>query len=146
MIVLDTTVLAYAAGSDHPLRAPAQQLLVQAAWLRATTTVEVIQEFAHVHARRRPRATVARLAEAYVDVLRPLLVVSEPTVRAGLALFEQHERLGAFDCVLAAAAIERAATLVSADRAFAGVTGLEVVVPDAAGVARLLESRPPSQS
>ena len=61
MILLDTTVLVYAVGDAHPLRQPCRQLVeaVRDAHLRATTTTEVIQEFAHVRSRRRPRHDAA---------------------------------------------------------------------------------------
>ncbi len=140
MILLDTTVLVYAAGAEHAYRDPCAALLtaVEAGRIHATTTVEVIQEFGHVHGRRRPRAVVAALARAYVDLLRPLLVVDEFVLREGLGLFEGHGRVGAFDAVLAAAALSQAATLVSVDRAFSTVAGLHQVVPNHVGVAELL--------
>jgi len=79
VIVLDTTVLVYAVGSEHPYRDPCRQLL-----------------------------------------------------------FERHE-LGCFDAVLAATAQEAgAAALVSADVAYGGVPRLNHVLPDKAGVDRLL--------
>jgi predicted nucleic acid-binding protein len=82
MIVLDTTVLVYAKGADHPLRAPCREL-------------------------------IAALASG--------------------------ELAGAFDAVLAAAAIEiGASALVSADAAFGVVSAVTHVTPDAAGVASLL--------
>lgn len=127
MIVLDTTVLVYAIGSDHTLREPARELFAGIAdgTLRATTTPEAIQEFAHVRARRRDRADAAALAESYADLLSPLLEVGEADLRAGLRLFRKHRELGAFDAVLAAAADRTGASLlISADRAFATVTGL----------------------
>ena len=127
MIVLDTTVLVYAVGDDHALRDPARSLLAAAAdgSLRATTTPEAIQEFAHVRARRRDRVDAAALAEGYADLLSPLLEVGEADLREGLRLFERSDTLGAFDAVFAAVALRAgAATLVSADRAFAGVRGL----------------------
>ena len=130
MIVLDTTVLVYAVGDDHALRDPARSLLAAAAdgSLRATTTPEAIQEFAHVRARRRERADAAALAEGYADLLRPLLEVGEADLREGLRLFRRNAALGAFDAVLAAVALRAGATtLVSADRAFAGVRGLTFV-------------------
>lgn len=54
MIVLDTTVLVYATGSGYPLREPGRRLVdaVANGVLTARTTVEVIQEFMHVRARR----------------------------------------------------------------------------------------------
>jgi uncharacterized protein len=132
VIVLDTTVLAYAAGAEHPLREPCARFIAAVARgeLAATTTVEVIQEFAHVHGRRRPRTVAARLARRYAEGLAPLLVVDADVLDRGLELFERHEALGAFDAVLAAATVASGAeALVSADRAFESVGGLRFVAP-----------------
>ena len=140
MIVLDTTVLTYAVGAEHEYRDPCRDLIeaVGSGRLRATTTVEVIQEFAHVRARRRGRPDARRLASAYVDLLAPLLVSSEASLRAGLELWATSEALGAFDAVLAAVAKDTgAAALVSTDRGFVDVPGLRVLDPERA-VAALL--------
>ena len=131
MIVLDTTVLAYAVGDEHPLRAPCRQLLVAhgEGRIEAATTIEVIQEFAHVRARRRSRADAVALARHYVAAFG-LLVPTPDDLDRGLTLFEQLPALGAFDAVLAAVALERnAEALVSADRAFASVPTLRWVDP-----------------
>lgn len=143
MIVLDTTVLVYAKGADHPLRAPCRELVgaVGDGSLDATTTVEVIQEFVHVWARRRTRAQAASLARDYAELLGPLVVVGETDLLHGLALFERFEAMGAFDAVLAATTIAaRVDALVSADRGFATVAELRHVVPDVDGVASLLDA------
>ncbi len=142
MIVLDTTVLVYAKGDTHPLRDPCRELISAIANrdLEATTTVEAIQEFVHVRARRRGRSDAAKLASDYIELLSPLLTVSGEHLRQGLSIFESSERLGAFDAALAAAALSIGAPrLISADTAFASVPGLHHVVPDAAGVAGILE-------
>ena len=127
MIVLDTTVLVYAVGDEHWLRSSAQRLVeaIEQGQMHATTTPEAIQEFVHVRARRRDRRDAARIGSAYAALLSPLLQVSEDHLGAGLKLFERHERLGAFDAVLAAASLaEGAEALVSADRAFAEIRRL----------------------
>jgi predicted nucleic acid-binding protein len=127
VIVLDTTVLVYAVGDDHALREPARSLFraVEEGAVQATTTVEAIQEFVHVRARRRDRADAAALGRAYATLLSPLLQPGEDDLEKGLRLFERAERLGPFDGVLAAAAIAaKADALVSADRAFDDVRGL----------------------
>jgi len=50
----------------------------------------------------------------------------------GLELFGRSERLGALDCVLVETAKRGGiGTLVSADRAFAGVDGIELLDPTA---------------
>lgn len=141
MIVLDTTVLVYAVGSEHPLRQPCRDLIdsIAAGRVMATTTVEVLQEFTHVRARRRGREDAARLARDYLDVLAPVLIVGEDDLQEGLRLYARSKRLGAFDAVLASAAGRaNAAAIVSADAAFAEAD-IAHVVPDAHGVAQLLE-------
>ena len=144
MILFDTTVLVYAVGTEHPLRDPCQALLraVATGELRASTTVEVIQEFAHLRARRRPRTDAAIHAADYVDLLSPLVLVDEAGLRGGLRLFSDHGDVGAFDAVLAAAAgavaLGGSGTVVSADRRFAQLPDLTHVFPDADGVAALL--------
>ena len=141
MIVLDTTILVYAKGADHPLREPCRMLLraVEEGGVVATTTAEAVQEFAHVRSRRRDRADASELARAYVDLLAPLLVLEEAEVREGLRLFELHPELGAFDAVLAAAVIASGAeALVSADRAFGVVQGLHHVDPSRSDLASLV--------
>jgi hypothetical protein len=144
VIVLDTTVLVYAKGEDHPLRGPCRDLIaaIGDGALEATTSVEVIQEFVHVRARRRGRKDAARLGQDYSELLSPLLSTGSEDPRRGLDLFQELEALDAFDAVLAAAAVGAgAAPLVSADRAFAGVSQLRHVIPDEAGIEELIPAR-----
>ncbi|GAC1326285.1 MAG: type II toxin-antitoxin system VapC family toxin [Mycobacteriales bacterium] len=143
MIVLDTTVLVYATGTEHPLRGPCRRLVQAVAdgALEATTTVEVVQEFVHVRARRRSRSEAAELGAAYADLLAPLLPVTSVDLLAGLRVYRNSDRLGASDAVLAAAAMANsAAALVSADAAFGEVAGLTHLVPDADSVRALLDA------
>jgi len=140
MIILDTTILAYAVGEEHPLRDPCRRLLTAHAEGRvdATTTVEVIQEFAHVRARRLDRPDAVRLARQYASAFS-LLVTTPEDLDRGLDLFERWPVVGAFDAVLAAVALgRRAEALVSADQAFAAIPGLPFVDPATAALRRLI--------
>ena len=146
VVVLDTTVLVYAVGDHHEFREPCRQIVaaITSGALTATTTPEVIQEFVHVRSRRRSREDAVELGEAFADLLSPLTVVDEATLRSGLEIFGPAERLGSFDSVLAAAAFRsHAAALVSADAAFAHVPGLRHVVPDAAGADTIIGKHEP---
>jgi predicted nucleic acid-binding protein len=141
MIVLDTTVLVYAKGAAHPLREPCRALVAAIAdeRIEATTTAEVIQEFVHVRARRRDRSDAAALGRDFAELLSPLLTITHDHLQRGLTLFETTPRLGAFDAVLAAAATKAgAAALVSADTAFADLSDISHVIPDAAAITGLL--------
>lgn len=66
MIVIDTSVLSYSVGSEHQFREPCIRLMdaVEAGTIRATTTPEVLQEFAWVRARRRSLIAAATIAGA----------------------------------------------------------------------------------
>jgi uncharacterized protein len=143
VIILDTTILVYAKGEAHPLRDPCRELIgaIADGRMEASTTVEVIQEFVHVRARRRDRTDAAALGRDYADLLSPLLTVTSEHLQQGLSLFTHVDGLGAFDAVLAAAARStNARALVSADTAFASVPDLCHVVPDGRGIASLLDS------
>jgi predicted nucleic acid-binding protein len=130
VIVLDTTVLSYAVGGSHPLRDPARRFVsaLRAGGVQATTTPDVLQEFVHTYSRRRPRTTAVSHARQWLTLLTPMLTTTQEDIPVALRLFGRHERLDAFDAVLAAVALrEQASALVSADRAFAGVPKLPFV-------------------
>lgn len=131
MILVDTTVLAYAVGTDHHLREPCRLLLegVRDGRVRACTTVEVVQEFAHVRARRRPRPEAAARAREYALGFSPLIRPDEDDLSHGLDIFAATASLGPFDAVLAAVALRRRWALASADRAFDDVDGLRHLDP-----------------
>lgn len=132
MIVLDTTVLLYAVGAEHPLRQPSREIVraISDGRVAATTSVPVIQEFAHVRARRRGRSEAVVQAANFAELLAPLLPLTHAEIEPALRLFERHPELDAFDAFLAAAAIAHGArALVSADRAFAVVESVSYVDP-----------------
>jgi uncharacterized protein len=130
VILLDTTVLVYSVGDDHALRTPCRDLLrlVEESRVRATTTVEVLQEFAQVRARR-SRAGAAAVARSAAIGLSPLVHPEFEDLMEGLDLFETSKRLGAFDAVLAASARRQGWALASADAAFEAVQGLRHLNP-----------------
>jgi uncharacterized protein len=140
VIVLDATVLVYAVGAPHPLRESCRRIVkaVREQRIAATTTVEVLQEFTHVRARRRGRDDAAALATEFLNLLAPLLVVEERHLRTGLSLYQHSARLGAFDAVLAAIALSAGAeALMSADSSFAEVRNLRYVFPEVRAVEAL---------
>lgn len=131
MILLDTTVLLYAVGEDHPLLDPCRRIVSAcgAGRMAAATTIMVLQEFTHVRAHRRRREHAAGLAREYATLL-DLVPTTPEDLDLALDLFCQHPSLGAFDATLAAVAlIHEATALISADRAFGVVPGLPWLDP-----------------
>ena len=141
MILLDTAVLAYAVGEQHPRREPCRRIFAaqELGQLEARTTIEVIQEFAHVRARRRTRFDATAIARAYTNTLTPFATEMDDLL-LGIDLFDRIPPLGAFDAVLAATALNRQAeALISADRAFGSVAGMRRVDPATSALTALLE-------
>jgi predicted nucleic acid-binding protein len=131
LILLDTTVLLHAVGDDHALRAACRRLLKAHlnGDVQAATTVEVIQEFAHVRSRRRSREDAVALAREY-SALIPLLATDSRDLDLGLTLYESHRRIGPFDAVLAAVTLNRQLDgIASTDQAFGDVAGLPWIDP-----------------
>jgi predicted nucleic acid-binding protein len=128
VIVLDTNVLVYAASQSTGLGPVASDLLSHAGSAPLRTTARVIEEFAHVFARRgRPRTLAVERARDFAEVLGPLTDAGEDEFARAFELWLEHPRLDIADALLAALALGRDATLVSADRAYEEVTGLRFV-------------------
>jgi len=141
VIVLDTTVLVYATGSAHPLREHCRTLVAAIAretWKRRRPS-RWSKSSCMCRAKRRPRADAVGLGFACADLLTPFLPVGRNELQTGLQLYRDTAQLGAFDAILAAAALAvHADALVSADTAFAAVAELAHVIPDQLSVQRLL--------
>ncbi len=87
------------------------------------------------------RADTASQGGSYTALLAPLLRPTLDDLRDGLALFEAHEALGAFDAVLAATALWHGAeALAAADPAFAAVPGLTAIHPGSPTLTELISS------
>ena len=143
MILLDTNVLVYAVGGVHPLRDPCRRLVAAhgTGAVELAVTADVLQEFAQVRTRRCPRDGAVSLARLFADSLT-VVQTSLDDLDHGLELFRDHPGVDAFDGVLAAVAIRHdAAALVSADRAFAGISGVRHVDPATPELDRLMPRR-----
>lgn len=141
MILLDTNVLIYAAGTEHPLKTPCREILRAVADERvdARVTEPCLLELLQVWARRRTRADAATLAGVYVEILGAPIGGGDEVVAEALDLFERHAGLGSVDAHLAAAArLTRARMVVTADRAFGGIGGVTARPPDHADVRAVL--------
>jgi hypothetical protein len=129
---VDTAVLMYAAGGQHPLRAPSQRVLerVEAGQLDAVISVEVVQEIVHRYlAIRRPDLAVTG-ATAAMDLFAPVLPLTHSVMRRIPALARDYPMLAARDLVhVATCQHEGIAEIISPDRGFDAVAGLRRIDP-----------------
>jgi predicted nucleic acid-binding protein len=119
-VFVDTAVIMYAGGADHPLREPSQILLGRVAdgRLDATSSVEVVQEILHRFTALGRAAVGAAMARHTLDLFAPLLPLTEAVMRRVPELVERYD-LSARDLVHVASCIDAGIGLiVSPDRGF----------------------------
>ncbi|MGH2446568.1 MAG: type II toxin-antitoxin system VapC family toxin [Candidatus Limnocylindria bacterium] len=126
-VFIDTAVIMYAVGAEHPLKAPSAEILRRVAdgRLRGTTSAEVIQEIVHrfVHARRPEQA--AQIASHALAIFSPVIPVGTEVVERLPGLIGRYPSLAARDLVHVATCLqERIETIVSPDRGFDAVVEL----------------------
>lgn len=129
--LVDTAVLAYAVGGDHPLRAECQNIVTAAASGRIElhASVEMVQEFVFHRMRRGDRAAAVRQGRD-VAQLCVLHDFDTAVLQAALGLIADIGGLGGRDAVHAATAFRYGLSrIISPDPAFDVVPGLLRVDP-----------------
>jgi predicted nucleic acid-binding protein len=128
----DTAIFIYARGAEHEHREPCRDLVRLAAQgvLAGEASVELIQEYAHILRRRGLDGARARAQAQDVARLCVLHEFGEEDLRLALNLVATHPVLRIRDAVHAATALRRGiSAIVSPDRDFDGITGLERLDP-----------------
>ncbi len=128
----DTNVLVYALGAHHPYRDPCREVVAAQGRgeLRGEVTPVVVAELAHQRLRQTGDREEAGRRARQVAAAFPVRAVDEADAELALELYARRGSLDAFDALLAAAALNRRVEVVmSADRAFDSLDGLERVDP-----------------
>jgi uncharacterized protein len=124
-VFLDTAVLMYAAGGDHPMRAPASRIIraVADGSLDAVTSAEVVQELLHRYLAIGRAELGARIARDTLDLFAPVLPITHGVMDRMPALVGRYPELAARDLVHVATCLEAGiGTIVSPDRGLGAVT------------------------
>jgi predicted nucleic acid-binding protein len=128
----DTSVFVYARGAEHEYREPCRTIVGLAAQgvLAGEASVELIQEYAHLLRRRGVSGSDVREQARDVAALCLLHHFTEEDLRLALNLVATHPALRMRDAVHAATALRRGISVImSADRDFDGIPGLERLDP-----------------
>lgn len=134
MILLDTNVFMYAAGADHPAKAPSVRLLERVAAgeiAEAAVDAETLQEILHRY-RAVGRWSDGRKVYDKVRTIVPLVVpVTAAILDQARTLLDRHENLMARDALHAAVALTHATgRIFSFDTDFDAIAGLERLEPE----------------
>ena len=132
-VFIDTAVIMYASGSDHPLRRSCQGILTRVAdgELDAVISVEVIQEIIHRFVAIKRPEQGASIARDALDLFAPVLPVTHALMRRMPELVDGHPGLAARDLVHVATCLhEGIADIVSPDLGFDEVPGIRRIDPE----------------
>ena len=131
-VFIDTAIVMYAAGSDHPLQGPCRRILarIAAGELDGVVSVEVVQEIVHrFMALRRPDLG-ASIARDTLDLFAPVLPITHAVMRRMPDLVERYPKLAARDLVHLATCLEEGiGEIVSPDRGFDTADGVRRLDP-----------------
>ena len=131
-VFIDTAIIMYAGGAEHPLRAPCQRILegVADGSLEAVTSVEVVQEILHrFSALRRPEIGAAMARDA-LDLFAPVLPVTHAVMRRMPDLAGTYPALAARDLVHVATCLQEGiGEIISPDRGFDAVSAIRRIDP-----------------
>ena len=135
MILLDANILMYAAGAEHPNKAPCVTLLerVAAGEVQAGADVEVLQEILHRYRSLGRWADGRRVYDLARRIVPTWLAVDVASLDRARALLDAHPGLAARDALHAAVCLEAGArALCTYDRDFDQIAELRRMEPDAA--------------
>ena len=131
---VDTAVIMYAVGADHPLREPCQRILaaIEAGEIDAEISIEVVQELAHRYLSIGRGDAVPTLVTTTLDLFAPVLPISHFVMRRLPDLVRSYPRLAARDLIHVAVCQHEGITdIISPDRGFDSVVGLRRIDPSA---------------
>jgi predicted nucleic acid-binding protein len=131
-VFVDTAVIMYAAGTEHPLRDPSRRILemVESGKLAGVTSTQVIQEIAHRFMSIDRRDIAERLSASALDLFAPVLPISHAVTHRLPELIARYPGLAVRDLIHVATCQHEGITeIVSPDRGFDSVVGLRRVDP-----------------
>ena len=129
--LIDTAVLLYAVGGDHPLRTGSRRIVEAAGAgdLELHASVEMVQEFVFHRMRRGDRMSAVRQARD-VAGLCILHDFDRTTLQTALDLIADSRTLGGRAAVHAATAVQQGlSVMISPDPAFDNIPGLRRIDP-----------------
>lgn len=132
MILIDTNVLMYAAGAEHPNKASALAVLrsIAAGEVDAAIDAEVLQELLHRYRALRRWSVGKRVYEGARKVFPVVLPVDAATTDRAYELLSKHRTLMARDAVHAAVVqLHGLDGICTFDRDFDRIAGVERIAP-----------------
>ena len=128
---IDTNIIFYAFGKEHPLKARCLDLMKKAAKgeLAVVTNAEVLQEILYVHWRRDDLERGGEVFDAIQELLHEVYPVDRQTMREARALLSKYPSIPPRDAVHAATALMNdIPIIITADKHFAAIKEIKAKI------------------
>ena len=132
-VFIDTAVIMYAGGSDHPMQAPCSRIMeaIDTGQLQAVTSTEVVQEIVHRFLSIRQPDVAVAMADVALSLFAPVLPMTHALMRRVPDLARRYPGLDARDLVHVATCVHEGITkIISPDRGFDQVKELRRIAPE----------------
>lgn len=133
IVFVDTSVLMYAAGGEHPLREPCRTIVggIGRRSISAVTSIEVVQEILHRYLSIGRAAGGIVLAEETMDLFAPVLPITHALMRRVPEIARRYPILSPRDLIHVATCIHEGITeILSTDRGFDVVQEVRRIAPE----------------
>ena len=133
IVFIDTSVLMYAAGGEHPLREPCRTIVdgIGRRSISAVTSIEVVQEILHRYLSIGRAPGGIALAEQTMDLFAPVLPITHALMRRVPEIARRYPAPSARDLIHVATCIHEGITeILSTDRGFDGVSEIRRIPPE----------------
>lgn len=132
MKLIDTNIIMYALGRDHPLRERCREILLKITYgeIEASIDTEVFQELLYVYSSRGERKKALKVVEDMLILFPNPYVIRKEEVRRAKDLMKKYNTLAARDAIHCAVAINyELAGIISADRDIESVKEIHFFKP-----------------
>lgn len=129
---IDTNILMYAVGAEHPLRPPCLKILerIGQGEISAVTDTEVFQEVAYRYWSQKKWPIALEILRDFQHLFNEIYPIEKQHLDLYYSLLTDHENLSPRDAIhIAVMQSHRLRNIYTADRAFAKIPGLQVHFP-----------------
>ena len=129
---LDSNILMYCFGKDHPLKEPCKKLidLIGRGVIAAVTDTEVLQEILYRYISIKKQGLAFELCEATIAICQAILPVTLQDIKLAKEILLNHTNINVRDAVHTASMQHNGlGKILSADTHFDSIAGIERVDP-----------------
>lgn len=128
MKLIDTTIILYSLGKEHPLKEPCRNVIYRVITgdISANIDVETIQEVFHIYASRNERQRAVKAGRYLLEIFPEPFQISKNEIFLAISLLDRYPALVARDAIHAAVVMSnKLSGIISEDKDFDMIKGIK---------------------